>query len=336
MKKLILYIYLALAMASLFACIKNGDEVIKKQGPYIGSELPGIEPELFAPGIVANGYQTRDVAITPDGKEIYFGIRSAGHYSILVTKQVEEGWSVPAVLEHMEDPRYMNIEPALNFDGSKLFFLSNRPDSTLGVEEGEQDIWVMDREDERWGKPYNLGAPVNTKMPEFYPSLTKDGTLYFTRNELNSTIAYIYRSRLVNGKYTEPEKLPEQVNCGLNHYNAFIAQDESYIIVPTVGRDDSFGDTDYYIVFRDENDRWSNPINMGDKVNTPDTFEYSAYVTRDGKILFFMSRRMIEEPEKLTYEFLLENHNKPESGNPSIYWMDAGFIDTLRSTAVFG
>jgi len=74
---------------------------------------------------------------------------------------------------------------------------------------------------------------------------------------------------------------------------------------------------------------------MGEKVNTPDTFEFSAYVTRDGKVLFFMSKRYAEEPDKLTYEYLISEHNKPESGAPSIYWMDAGFIDELRSTAIF-
>jgi len=335
MKKKILYLYLLLAMASLFACIKDGGEIIRKQGAYIGTELPGPEPELFAPGIVTNGFQTRDVAITPDGNELYFGAFSSKYYTILVSKKVKDGWTRPEVMKHMENPDYMNIEPAINADGSKFFFLSNRPDSAMGVELGQQDIWVMDREGDNWGKPYNLGPPVNTDQPEFFPSLTNDGTIYFTRNDASSRIAYIYRSRLVEGKYQEAEKLPEQVNCGLNHYNAFIAQDESYIIVPTVGREDSFGGTDYYISFRDMDDNWSNPINMGEKVNTPDTFEFSAYVTRDGKVLFFMSKRYAKQPEKLTYDYLVSEHVKPESGNPSIYWMDAGFINTLRASAIF-
>lgn len=335
MKRKVIYIYLGLALFSLYACIKNGGEIISKQGPYMGKPLPGADPELFAPGIVSNGYQTRDVAITPDGNELYFGARSSRYYTILVSKKTDGVWSKPEVMKQMQNPDYMNIEPAINADGSKFFFLSNRPDSALGVEYGQQDIWVMDRLGNDWSEPYNLGPPVNTSKPEFYPSLTNDGTLYFTRNDENSQTAYIYRSRLKEGRYQEPEKLPEQVNCGLNHYNAFIAQDESYIIVPTVGREDSYGGTDYYIVFRDENDNWSNPINMGDKVNTPDTFEYSAYVTRDGKVLFFMSRRLADKPEKLTYEYLISEHNKPESGNPSIYWMDAGFIDELRESAVF-
>ena len=111
MKKKVLYIYLLFALASLFTCIKNGGEIINKQSPYLGSELSGIESELFAHGIVANDYQTGDLAITPDGNEIYFGIRSAGHYSILVTKKIDQGWTRPEVLQHMEDPSYLNIEP---------------------------------------------------------------------------------------------------------------------------------------------------------------------------------------------------------------------------------
>ncbi len=335
MKRIALYIYMLLALISLYACIKNGEDIIHKTGPYLGSDLPGSEPELFTPGVVANGYQTRDVAITPDGKELYFGAFSSRYYTILVSKKVNDGWTKPVVMKQMEDPSYMNIEPAINADGSKFFFLSNRPDTSLGIEAGQQDIWVMDRKDDAWGEPYNLGPPVNTDQPEFYPSITNDGTLYFTRNDADSRTAYIYRSKLIDGLYQEAEKLPEQVNCGLNHYNAFIAQDESYIIVPTVGREDGLGGTDYYISFRNNDDNWSNPINMGSKVNTPDTFEFSAYVTRDGKVLFFMSKRYSEEPEKLTYEYLISEHNKPESGAPSIYWMDAGFIDELRETAIF-
>jgi hypothetical protein len=30
-----------------------------------------------------------------------------------------------------------------------------------------------------WGEPRNLGAPVNGEASEFFPTLTKDGTLYF-------------------------------------------------------------------------------------------------------------------------------------------------------------
>ena len=42
------------------------------RGPYLGQELPGLEPRLFAPGAVSTGLATRDVAMTPDGDELFF------------------------------------------------------------------------------------------------------------------------------------------------------------------------------------------------------------------------------------------------------------------------
>ena len=337
MKKIIAFAYLIPIIFHLQSCNQREGAIIPDSGLYPGCKLPGNEPGLFAPGLITGSYQTRDVAISPNGKEIYFGARISRYYTIFVIKRDENGWSDPSVLEHMENPDYMNIEPALSYDGSRFFFLSSRPDSIAGIEEGQQDIWVMDKTDDGWGEPYNLGPPVNTEQPGYYPSLTADGSIYFTRNEPNSSnIAYIYRSRYVNGSYQEPEKLPAQVNSGLSHYNAFVSPDESFIIVPTAGREDSYGGTDYYIIFRNRDDTWSEPINLGDKINTPDTFEYSAYLSRDGKYLFFMSRRFEDPPEKLSFEYLNQLNNRPESGNPSIYWMAAdSLINSLREQAVF-
>ena len=42
------------------------------RGPYLGQEPPGLEPRLFAPGVVSTGLATRDLAMTPDGDELYF------------------------------------------------------------------------------------------------------------------------------------------------------------------------------------------------------------------------------------------------------------------------
>ena len=44
---------------------------------------------------------------------------------------------------------------------------------------------------------------MNTEGSEFFPSVTADGTLYFTRDEEYRS-SFIYRSRLVDGRYTEP------------------------------------------------------------------------------------------------------------------------------------
>jgi hypothetical protein len=305
-------------------------------GDYFGQTPPGDDPQLFAPGLITTGMFTRDVAITPDGDEIYYCV-AVGNYSyttILFTRRIGGRWTEPEVAPHMDDPEYMNLEPCISSDGKKFFFLSTRPDTAAGeTEGGDQDIWVMDRTAGGWGEPYNPGPPVNTEAGEFFPSVTRNGTLYFTRNEPETRLNYIYRARLSGGAYAEPERLPEQVNTGTNRYNAFIDPDERYIIVPAAGREDSLGGTDYYIVFRHEDDTWSDPVNMGDRVNTEGTFEFSPCVSPDGRYFFFMSSRPLPEdkiPGQLTYRFLKETYLNPQNGKADIYWVDARFIDSLR------
>ncbi|MCP4725530.1 MAG: hypothetical protein GY863_10860, partial [bacterium] len=207
-------------------------------GPYLGQTPPGSEPVIFAPGIIPTGMYTRDFAMTPDGNEIYFCIAVASYnYSlILVSKNVDGRWTEPEVAPFSRGMEYMILEPAISPDGSKFYFLSNRPDTAAGeTEGGDQDIWVMDREGDSWGEPYNPGLPINSDGAEFFASETNDGTMYFTRVVRGTRGNKIYRSRKVNGEYTEAELLPEQVNSTPSQFNAFIARDESYIIVCTGG-----------------------------------------------------------------------------------------------------
>ena len=229
----------------------------------------------------------------------------------------------------------MDFEPALSADGNRLYFLSNRPDGDEPV--GDQDIWVVERDDSgAWGVPQNLGEPVNTDGGEFYPSLTADETLYFTRNEKGSSLNQVFRSRWMDGAFQEAELLPEQVNCGTNRFNAFVARDESYIIVPAVGMPDAYDGVDYYIVFRDENDHWSEPVNMGALVNKDNARGWSPYVSPDQEAFFFMATHTIEiEEAHWNYKNLKKLYDSPENGNADIYWVDAGFFRILKDKAQF-
>ena len=308
-------------------------------GDYLGQPLPGDTAEIFAPGLVTTGVYTRDVAMTPDGSELYFGVLLGPVSTIVETHRGPDGvWTEPEVAPFATDSRFFHLEPAISPDGSRFMFLSTRVEGREPAEDemrswSNEDIWVMDREGDHWGEPYNLGAPVNSEAAEFFPSLTRDGTLYFTRGTEGGEESYIYRARLENGRYQEPERLGPEVNSTPNQFNAFIAPDESYLIVCTGGREDTRGDTDYYVVFRSADDRWSEPVNLGDRVNTPGGGEFSPYVSPDGKYFFFMSTRFGTRdriPDTLTWKYIQEYRTMPEIGNAGIYWMDASFIQALR------
>ena len=74
---------------------------------------------------------------------------------------------------------YSCAHPALNADGTILYFASDMP-GTLGG----QDIWMCKKNGDTWDKPVNLGFDINTSGDEVFPAVKQDGTLYFSSNGL--------------------------------------------------------------------------------------------------------------------------------------------------------
>src|SRR4051794_8769025 len=144
---------------------------------FIASDTPVI----FAPGIISDGFANRDMAISADGNDLFYTVQwYFGLYAVILHAQRKNGkWSVPDTAWF--SGRFNDLEPAFSPDGNKLFFTSNRPLNSSDTAK-DYDIWYLQKNKNRWDGPFNLGAPVNTDKDEFYPSLTKTGTLYFTRN----------------------------------------------------------------------------------------------------------------------------------------------------------
>ncbi|HSH19656.1 MAG TPA: hypothetical protein VLA03_04350, partial [Draconibacterium sp.] len=221
-------------------------------------------------------------------------------------------------------------------NGSKLFFVSNKGNKFTADNRFVTDIWVAERLGENWSDPYKLDTIINSSDAEFFPSVAESGNLYFARESAEKREGFIYKSEFKNGKYQKPEKLPVQINAGAARFNAVIARDESFMIVPVYGMEDSLGSTDYYITFYDKEKGWSQPQNLGDKINTKSGNEYSANFSPDGNYFFFMSTRINNTiTANLTYSELKKLHNSPENGNSNIYWMKADFINELKEKATF-
>jgi len=304
-------------------------------GPYLGQTPPGMKAALFAPGIVNTGMFTRDIAISPDGTEIYFSLVMGleGDSVIAGTRLVSGRWTSPEVVPQLGMPGYSSVEPFISPDGKRFYFSSNRPVQGKKESHSDFDIWVMEREGDAWGPPRNLGEPVNTEHGEYFPSLTRDGTLYYTGFNVEAKGERIMHARFDNGRFARPEELPPHVNAGQARFNAFVASDESYLIVPIIGLPDSRGGTDYYVTFHNADGSWSDPRNLGDAVNSADGYEFSASVSPDGKYLFFVSARLPRKedmPAPLTMAFLRRLHDSAPNGLPAVYWVDARVINDLK------
>jgi Tol biopolymer transport system component len=181
--KSILLVVLILSQSTNIFCQTIPDDFPLLKGPYLGQDPPGTIPVVFAPGIVSTGLYTRDIAMSKDGKEIYFSISDAATTSIFVTQLINGRWTEP-VIAPFSGKGFFDFEPHISPDGKKFFFLSGRPPQGMEPKTGwfYQKIWMMNKLDNGWSEPQMLKEPVSSENYEFFPSLTGDGVLYFSRS----------------------------------------------------------------------------------------------------------------------------------------------------------
>ena len=123
---------------------------------YFDQPPPGNSPVLFAPGIVSDEYGNRDMAISPNGNELFYTIQYRSGFSfsvIMYSKKINGKWTAPEVASF--SGQYNDEEPAFSPDGTKLYFSSNRPIS--GTEKKDYDIWFIKKENGIWTDPQKYG-----------------------------------------------------------------------------------------------------------------------------------------------------------------------------------
>jgi outer membrane protein OmpA-like peptidoglycan-associated protein len=125
---------------------------------------------------------------TPDQKRVYFtrtiiGKKNKKTNLVLNSLQVffsdinsKGEWSEPVSAFSFNSPNYSVGQPCLSQDGKRMYFFSDMPGG-----KGKTDIYYTDLQaDGKWGKPVNLGEPVNTFGEELFPYIRGNDTLYFS------------------------------------------------------------------------------------------------------------------------------------------------------------
>lgn len=338
MKIFRLLMILSITLEICVGCLSLGARA--QDGPYPHASHRRVRseagPTLFGEGIISTGDMELNSAFTPDGRTIYFTKRTPKYQLWVIMFSHFRGgrWSAPQVASF--SGQYSDFDPFISPDGSKLFFSSNRP--VNGRAKQDFDIWMVEKEKDTWGPPINLGAPVNTAGQEYYPSVTNDGTLYFSSTrEGGRGSGDIYRSRFSNGKYTGPENLGDAINSKYFDGDPYIAPDESFLIFVSYNRPDGLGDGDLYVSDRRDG-TWTPAQNLGDKINSS-ALDFCPTIPLGGKYLFFSSERgFADAPLKtrLTYRQFLKKIRNPGNGLGDLYRVDLSVLNLIQRTATIG
>ena len=272
--------------------VKSNTEPPRLTGPYLGQTPPGSTPTVFAPGYVSTLHRDTSVSLTPDMTEFYFSRMDVN---------TEKWWLIRFKLENNQwyesvvGPRVGR--PILSPDGNTMHL-------------GNQ---YMERTRNGWSKVKSMGPMFDRNdWGIMRLAASANGTYVFDDYKNNDVIRI---STMTNGQRQPPKLMGAEINSGKWTAHPFIAPDASFIIWDSE-KVEGYGQSDLYISFPQQDNSWSQGINLGDSINT-NGYEAGAYVSPDGKYLFFNRHPLAT--------------NDAQDTDVDIYWVDASIIETLRA-----
>lgn len=150
---------------------------------------------------------------SPDGKTMYYTAAGTqeGTFSspaIFFSRRSDATWSKGERLHITNDTIATYAHPAISPDGQYLYFVSN-----IVGGEGGNDIWRAKLSQGSVLYIENLGSKVNTSADEMFPTVSPDGTLYFSSNRDGGIGALdIYSAREVESGQWEVTHLDSPIN----------------------------------------------------------------------------------------------------------------------------
>lgn len=205
-------------------------------------------------------------------------------------------WTEPARLEFCADS-LNEATIGVSADERRIFVYEDRS--------GGGDIYYSDildngRFDEMEKLRYN---ELNSDYWETHCTMTPDGQhLYFASDRPGGYGGRdIYRlTRLPSGEWSKAQNMGPEINTPYDEDSPFIAVNNKTLYYASNGPE-SMGGFDVFVIFRDEDNNWSSPANMGFPINsTGDDIYYTTTV--DGLRGYLSSFRKNGFGEKDIYE----------------------------------
>ncbi len=244
--------------------------------------------ELSGKGTLADETELSGPCFANDGQTLYFSRARPGQKADIVRSTfADASWTKPELvreLNSVDDDRRLT----LSTDGGVAALASNRSGGHGGF-----DIYESAHSNDRWSRPRNAGAAINTDAEEFDPALTPDGlTMYFVRVAPGTRAdIFVTRRDKLGSAWSAPE-LAETINSPDSHERSpAVSPDGSWLLFSS-NRSDRAGESVPFGLFRaplrDGHVGVAERLRDGIASNTDDV---DATFASNGQSLVFASKR---------------------------------------------
>lgn len=198
--------------------------------------------------------------------------------------------SEPENLGPLVNSPFDELSPIISPDG-KTLFITRYPDNN----NGKNNIWYSTlQENGSWTKAQNIGIPLNVVgSSTSVQSITPDGNTvllsnlyrYFDGSVTGGGCSISWRQR---GGWAFPKGQTIEKFENNNQYVSYYLSNSGKYLLMAIEKKKGYGEKDIYVSFKESENTWSKPLNLGNIVNTKGD-EFGPFLAADDKTLYFVS-----------------------------------------------
>ncbi len=183
--------------------------------------------------------------------------------------------------------------PILSPDGQTLYFVRQYHPRNVGGVTDPGDIWYSDLQaDGQWGEATHGGKTINNRFYNGIVGFVDDQTAYVHGHYLGGNKKPTTQGMSMTSGQKDQWNTPEAVKIpyfySKSKHQSGSLHSSGQIMLTALQSYDSRGAEDLYVLFRQSDDSWSEPKNLGSDINTAYQ-EMTPFLAPDGKTLFFAS-----------------------------------------------
>jgi outer membrane protein OmpA-like peptidoglycan-associated protein/ribosomal protein L24E len=163
------------------------------------------------------------------------------------------------------------------------------PKNQMGLRLADKEIDACKLAVEMMKKPVieekiNLGRPINSSVRDYFPVVSGDESelVYNSAQKFYDAVLF---SKKVNDKWSAPVNITPEIQSDGDQYCSSLSYDGTELYLR---KEDNFDAN--IMVARYENGKWTKSESLGKNINTK-FWEGNAFVTKDGKTLYFSSNK---------------------------------------------
>lgn len=189
--------------------------------------------------------------------------------------------------------KFDDYNPVLHPNQNQLYFTSRRPIEEKDKRDEEdykyyENIFVSEQSNDLWLSAKLVEDRIDSKNNESVLAFSSDGNMIFVYNGKEDG-GEILVSQLKEGGWKSPGKVPGKISSKYAETTMTLSKDGKEMFIVSDRPESSLGGMDIYYSVLNENEKWSEPFNLGPKINTPFN-EEGVFLSPKGNKLYFSSK----------------------------------------------